>query len=506
MIIPDTIYRAENLFTCQGFGLLSGTGIRELRAVFQGYKKTQRRGRKEKTMQKPEPRDCFPNAVLSAAPAADVSAVLQRVQTALDTAAQDLVEQGFTTDLAELFEADPLQAEIAFRDSNFGMCRMLLGDALARINDPESYLYVEGEKYGKVAPSTGWAITVYCSVDFRRARYRPASRSGESLVPTEQKFGLTEGGLTPTAARLSMMLLSSLTALESAVVLKQVSGGGASVSTLARLSAEAGRCLEECLTEVLAELRDQEELPENAIMLHVFFDGVMMRMNAEKNGDDVIADAGWREASSGTVSLCDKDGNKLWTRYIGRLPEGKKQNLKTLVRQEAVHLLVQDPDLELVVTADGEKGNWTFSKSVNPDVEVLDFWYAAEHLMRAADVAFGSDEKASTKWFEAKRHDLRHDPKGVSKVIIALLYLLRKGRGREENRKTLGYFCNNCSRMNYYHVAKEGYPIGSGKVEAANKVLVTHRLKRTGQSWGRDGGQGDLSFRALLKSDRFDRA
>ena len=35
---------------------------------------------------------------------------------------------------------------------------------------------------------------------------------------------------------------------------------------------------------------------------------------------------------------------------------------------------------------------------------------------------------------------------------------------------------------------------------------VTHRLKRSGQRWGRDGGQGVLAFRALLKSDRLDRA
>ena len=94
----------------------------------------------------------------------------------------------------------------------------------------------------------------------------------------------------------------------------------------------------------------------------------------------------------------------------------------------------------------------------------------------------------------------------VNKVIYALRYLLRKGRGKAEIRKTLGYFRNNRSRMNYYHLAKDGYPIGSGEVEAANKVLVTQRLKRSGQRWGRDGGQGVLSFRALLKSDRFDRA
>ena len=60
--------------------------------------------------------------------------------------------------------------------------------------------------------------------------------------------------------------------------------------------------------------------------------------------------------------------------------------------------------------------------------------------------------------------------------------------------------------MSYYHIVKESYPIGFGEVEAASKVLVTHRLKRSGQRWCRDGGQGVLAFCALLKSDRFDRA
>ena len=50
-----------------------------------------------------------------------------------------------------------------------------------------------------------------------------------------------------------------------------------------------------------------------------------------------------------------------------------------------------------------------------------------------------------------------------------------------------------------YHVAKEGYLLGCDEVEAANKMLVT-------QSWGRDGGQGLIAYRALLKSERFDRA
>ena len=232
----------------------------------------------------------------------------------------------------------------------------------------------------------------------------------------------------------------------------------------------------------------------------------MMRMIAERNGDEVIEKEGWRVASCGTVTLRDDDGNRLLSRYIGRLPEGKKKSLKTQIRQELDHLLSQNPDLKLVVTADGEKGNWTFFETLNPDVEVLDFWHAMEKLNVAADAAFGSDEKARKKWFKAKRRILRRDPDGVGKVIDALRYLLRKGRGSEEIRKVLGYFRNNRSRMNYYHVAEEGYPIESGEVEIANKMLVTHRLKRSGQRWGRDGGQGVLAFRALLKSDRLDRA
>ena len=74
----------------------------------------------------------------------------------------------------------------------------------------------------------------------------------------------------------------------------------------------------------------------------------------------------------------------------------RKNSLNTQIRQELDHLRSQNPDLKLVVTADGEWGNWTFSKSLNPDVEVLDFWHAIEKRKVAADAAFGSDEKAST--------------------------------------------------------------------------------------------------------------
>ena len=452
------------------------------------------------------PQDLISTADFPAVVVDDETVMRQHIRIALEGVRQTLAAQGFTKTLAAMYRTDPLSAEIVFRDELFQMGREVLGDTFEIMDDFGPSVEVEEEKYIKLPSTPGQVMTVLGSVDCNRHRYRPAGRKGKSFLPLEKRLGLIKGGLTPAAGSLSMALLSNMTARESADIWKRVTGKGPSVSTLTRLSAEAGRCLEECSTEVMDALRKQEELPENASMVQVGLDGVMMRMNAEKNGDEVIEKEGWREASCGTVSPRDDDGNRLQSRYIGRLPEGKKQSLKTQIRQELDHLRSQDPDLKLVVTADGEKGNWTFSETLNLDVEVLDFWHAIEKLHVAAEAAFGSDEKARKKWFKAKRRILRRDPDGVGKVIDALRYLLRKERGSEEIRKVLGYFRNNRSRMNYYHLAEEGYPIGSGEVEAANKMLVTHRLKRSGQRWGRDGGQGVLAFRALLKSDRFDRA
>ena len=91
-------------------------------------------------------------------------------------------------------------------------------------------------------------------------------------------------------------------------------------------------------------------------------------------------------------------------------------------------------------------------------------------------------------------------------MIDALRHLLRKGKGADGIRKELACFRKNRRRMNCADSADAGDAIVLGALEPANKVLVTTRMKRSGQRWGRDGGQGVLTFRSLLKSGRLDRA
>ncbi len=413
-------------------------------------------------------------------------------------------EIGLAENVAALFRDDPLQAEAAFRDMVFGLARSVLADAFETLDDHGEAVEAGGRTYRKAEVTPGRAMTMFGPVGFLRSRYRPSGR-GASLVPAESVLGLTVGGLTPAAAGLSMYLMSGLTARESEDAWRRLCGEGPSTASLVRLSGEAGACAEECFGEFLPGLREQEELPAEAVSVLVSLDGVMMRMNAE-TADGKATDAGWREASCGVVALVDAEGNMLESRSFGRLPEQGKGSLKSQLMAETFHWLGRNPDLKIAVVADGAKDNWPFLQSLSPDVMLVDFWHSAQHLSAAADAAFGPDTPAGTAWFEKWRHVLRHDPKGAGKVIDAMRHLLRKGKGADRIRKELAYFRNNRRRMDYADAAAAGYAIGSGAVESANKVLVTCRMKRSGQSWGRDGGQGVLTFRSLLKSGRFDRA
>ena len=238
-------------------------------------------------MQDIKPQEVFANLDFQAAPGNDVEDARQCVRHALSCAVQAFADQDGSKNLAVLFQADPLSAEIEFKDCFLQLgCTMLSGAFESFDHGPS--VEVEGIKYTKTAPTTGQATTTLGPVKFKRPRYRRTNRQGESFIPTEHQLGLTEGNLTPAAASLSMALISSVPARESVDLWKRFVGEGPSTGTLVRLSGVAGRCLEECSTEVMDELRKQEELPENAFMVQVGLDGVMMRMNAEKNGDEVI--------------------------------------------------------------------------------------------------------------------------------------------------------------------------------------------------------------------------
>ena len=133
--------------------------------------------------------------------------------------------------------------------------------------------------------------------------------------------------------------------------------------------------------------------------------------------------------------------------------------------------------------------------TLSPETEVIDFWHACVRSIRPC----------------GGLRLVRQVPRGAVRTPAVQIRALRHLRDsakpdRAEIERELAFFRKHRQRMRYHALKAEGVAIGSGVVEAANKTLVTQRMKRSGMRWRIAGGQAVLTFRALIKSARFDRA
>ncbi|MDP8924936.1 MAG: ISKra4 family transposase, partial [Chloroflexota bacterium] len=133
-------------------------------------------------------------------------------------------------------------------------------------------------------------------------------------------------------------------------------------------------------------------------------------------------------------------------------------------------------------------------------VRVLDFPHAVEYLTRASHEALGAGAAATSDWIGQQAHALKHD--GPKPVLTALRAL----PGGEHRDAALGYLEPRLAQLQYPAFRAAGYPIGSGIVEGANKVVVEDRLKGSGMHWAPASVDPLLAPRTVMCANRWDEA
>lgn len=350
-----------------------------------------------------------------------------------------------------------------------------------------------------------------------RSLYRQKPEDA-SVSPMELRAGIVQGRWTPGAASLAVWAVAHVTPTEAAEWFRRAGGMAPSRASLDRLPKALHADWEEQRTRFEECVRAVEEVPEAATVVAVSLDGVMLAMKdgdrqgkreaSRTAGKETRGPAGYREAACGTLAFYDAAGERLQTIVLGRMPEATKRTLKQTLEDELQHVLDQRPNLTVVGVADGAHDNWAWLADTLPagSSQVVDFFHAAAHLEVALQSAHGKASPQTKALFRTFRKKLLDDPNGVDKVIRALAYRHRKHPRRKAIARELSYFRRYRERMCYAEMRAKNLPVGSGVVEAANKTLVTVRMKRAGARWRNPGGQAVLTFRALAKSDRFDRA
>ena len=243
---------------------------------------------------------------------------------------------------------------------------------------------------------------------------------------------------------------------------------------------------------------------DNAVnAVAISLDGAHMPMKASQ--EEGNKEGGYRQAMVGTISLYNCETERLHTIYLGEAPEYGKSTFIQRMTREIERAKALYPEALYLGIADGAADNWSFLEQ-HADKLLLDYFHASEYLPHLAQAAYPgkTDKPQRETWLADRRHQLKHEPGFVDKLIEEAERLLKKkslGKTVRENlNKALTYFSNQRHRMDYAGFHADNLPIGSGVTEAACKVLVKQRLCGSGMRWKEKGARIVLSLRALSES------
>jgi hypothetical protein len=140
-----------------------------------------------------------------------------------------------------------------------------------------------------------------------------------------------------------------------------------------------------------------------------------------------------------------------------------------------------------------------------PDaVRILDWAHAVEYVAAAAHATWGAGTAPAATWLEATRTALATGT--PADVLARLRALAEPGAAAppaEAVTEALRYLEAREAQIAYAAFRAAGYPIGSGIVESANKLVVEARLKGSGMHWARANVNPMVALRAACCSDRW---
>ncbi|MFN8502374.1 ISKra4 family transposase [Kouleothrix sp.] len=135
-------------------------------------------------------------------------------------------------------------------------------------------------------------------------------------------------------------------------------------------------------------------------------------------------------------------------------------------------------------------------------LRILDFAHAAEYLSAIAQSSGANGPLLSAPQLVEMRHALKEQ--GAAVVLPQLRALVATVPDTSEVAGSLAYLESRQAQMDYPRFVAEGWPIGSGMVESANKLVVEDRLKGAGMHWAEANVNPLLALRNAVCNDRWE--
>ena len=296
-----------------------------------------------------------------------------------------------------------------------------------------------------------------------------------AFFPLDEELGLLSGGLTPRAEEL-LVRLSAWMPFESArELLEEMLGVGVSKATARRATLATGKAaLSVCEEEVERLKQEASPAPVGAEKQAMSGDGAYVHLVGGE----------WAEVKTLAIGEVTRNQRgEVCTQqlsYCSRLCDATSFAEATLVE---THRRGLEQAAEVCAVQDGAEWLQGLVDDHRVDaVRILDFAHAAEYLNEIGQAVRAAGGRLPAHWLEGVLHRLKHE--GPERVLTHLAWLAARYPSPLIQEK-LTYLQKREAHMQYPTYQAAGWPIGSGSVESANKLVVEARLKGAGMRWGR---------------------
>jgi hypothetical protein len=325
----------------------------------------------------------------------------------------------------------------------------------------------------------------------------PPANAGFS--PLDAELALLPGSLTPLLQEQLAHLGAWLPFAPAARLFTRFTQVPVSASTTQRLTEAVGLVTEALEDAAAATIADSwPEVPPGPPTALVSVDGAMVP----------LVGGVWAEVKTLVVGQIEQPADALQEPNVVRSALSYYSRLASAERfAEGSLLELHRRGLEraerVIAVSDGAEWIQGFLDYHCPKaLRILDFPHAASRISQIGDVVLGEGTAASSAWRSKQLHALKQE--GPSGVLADLRSL---AAGRLEVAvvaENLGYLERRVGQMQYPHYQAAGWPIGSGVVESANKLVVEARLKGAGMHWSRASVNPMLALRNAVCNERWD--
>jgi len=329
------------------------------------------------------------------------------------------------------------------------------------------------------------------------SRRRYGLKGGGSIYPLDDRLGLTQcHGFTPLMTYLQAFFGACDPYAHAAERLSAATGTPVSATALENNTEKTGARIE---SRPIHSIKGR--LGSCEVMI-IGTDGTMSPQIKQEEGltgrESLKMPTEYKECNVGIIEKWLQ--GELIDRWIGA-QYGPRSQFESYVREAGIKMGKHQAQ-EIVFIADGAKHNWAFCSShFKTATQILDFYHATEHVAAFCEL-YGSDEFLKKAKFLCLKELLYE-----GQILTALgdmradLKLSKSDSDREAAQKEINYFETNKDRMAYDRYRKRGFPIGSGLIESACKLVVGKRFKGNGMRWKKQDNQNTLNTRLAVMNN-----